>query len=73
LTPYCKGDNVLYMQLGDCLRKWRKMSDLTVRDAAKRIGIGFAAYSRIERGATMDGVTLAAILRWMLTEEKGKG
>ena len=48
------------------LRCWRKMKDLTIRDAAKEMGIGFSTLSRIENGETMDGVTLAAILAWML-------
>jgi transcriptional regulator with XRE-family HTH domain len=56
------------MKLGDILRKWRLMSDLTVRDAAKEIGISSPTLSRIEQGISMDGTTLAKILRWMLSK-----
>lgn len=55
------------MQIGDVLRKWRKMSDLTVKDAAKQIGIGTSTLLRIENGEMMDGVTLAKILTWLLS------
>lgn len=72
---YCKSDIVLSMQLGDVLRKWRKMSDLTLREAASRIGVRFNTLARIETGEQMDGATLAVILRWLTTEvdtPKGK-
>ncbi len=54
------------MKLGEVLMKWRKMADLTVRDAAKDIGISAATFSRVERGFPTDGRTLAAILRWLM-------
>jgi len=41
------------------------MSDLTLREAAKQIGLSAPTLSRVERGLAMDGRTLAAILRWM--------
>ena len=73
LQFYCKGDIVLLMQLGDVLRKWRKMSDLTLREAAARIGLQFNTLARIETGEQMDGATLAFILRWLSTDiPKGK-
>jgi transcriptional regulator with XRE-family HTH domain len=56
------------MKLGDVLKKWRQMSDLTVRQAAKEIGITFPTLSRIEKGISMDGTTLAKILCWMLSK-----
>ena len=61
------------MRLGDVLRKWRRASDITVRDAAKEIGIGFSTLCRIENGETMDGATLAAILAWLMRQIKSKG
>lgn len=76
MTLYCKSDIVSGMQLGDVLRKWRKMSDLTLREAATRIGVRFNTLARIETGEQMDGATLAIILRWLTAEvdtTKGKG
>ena len=58
------------MRLGALIRKWRTMSELTVRVAAPMIGISAATLSRIERGEPMDGATLAKVLRWMLEEEE---
>ncbi len=43
------------------------MADLTVREAAKEIGISAPTLSRVERGYAMDGTTLATILRWLTT------
>ena len=61
---------VLYrMRLCDVLRKWRRVSDLGVREAAKQIGLNAATYSRVERGHPMDGATFVRIFRW-LTEAK---
>lgn len=54
------------MKLGEVLKKWRRMSDIGVREAAKEIGVSHGTLSRIERGEAMDGNTLAKILRWLL-------
>ncbi len=43
------------MKLGDVLRKWRRASDLNVREAAVILGISHGTLSRIERGEKMDG------------------
>lgn len=55
------------MKLGEIIRRWRKMSDIGIREAAKEIGISHGTLSRIERGLPMDGVTLARIIRWLLS------
>lgn len=55
------------MKLGEVIRRWRKMSDLGVREAAKEIGVSHGTLSRIERGFPMDGATLARVLKWLLT------
>jgi len=54
------------MKLGEVLKKWRRMSDIGVREAAKEIGISHGTLSRIERGEAMDGNTLAKILVWLV-------
>lgn len=53
------------MQLGIVLRRWRIMSELTVREAARQMGIGASTLCRIENGELMDGQTLALILNWL--------
>ena len=55
------------MRIGDVLRKWRKMSDFTLKDAAKEIGVTLSTLARIESGEMMDGETLAKILTWLIS------
>ena len=59
---------MLDMRLGDVLAKWRWAAHITVRDAAKMIGISAPTFSRIERGEPMDGATMAKILKWLLQD-----
>ncbi len=56
------------MKLGDVLRKWRRASDLNVREAAALLGVSHGTLSRVERGEKMDGETLAKILAWLLSK-----
>lgn len=58
------------MRLGEILRKWRIMSQLTVREVAVQIGILPSTYCRIENGKAMDGRTLAEVMTWMTEETK---
>lgn len=55
------------MKLGEVIRKWRKMSDIGIREAAKEIGVSHGTLSRIERGEVMDGKTLVKILVWLFS------
>lgn len=55
------------MKLGEVIRKWRKMSDVGIREAAKEIGVSHGTLSRIERGEVMDGKTLVKILAWLFS------
>lgn len=57
------------MRLGDVLRKWRRGSDIGVREAAAQIGISAPTLSRVERGENMDGEILARILAWLLSND----
>ena len=68
LTVCIIGGTKVNMKLGEVLRQWRKMADLTVRQAAKEIGISFPTLSRIEKGYAMDGRTLARIQGWLTSE-----
>jgi transcriptional regulator with XRE-family HTH domain len=58
------------MRLASVLRKWRIMSELPLRSAAKGMGISAATLLRIENGHVCDGATLAKILTWLLNKEK---
>lgn len=60
------------MKLGEVIRRWRKMSDIGVRDAAREIGVSHGTLSRIERGEEMTGSTLAKVLAWLFSSENGK-
>lgn len=55
------------MKLGEVIRKWRKMSDVGIREAAKEIGVTHGTLSRIERGEKMDAATLIKILNWLFS------
>jgi len=66
------------MRLGEVIRRWRKMSDVGIREAAREIGVSHGTLSRIERGEAMDGTTLAKVLGWLMSPEtngtrKGRG
>ena len=52
--------------LGQVIRKWRILSDFTLRHAAKMIGVSPATLMRIEIGHHPDGVTLTKILFFLL-------
>jgi transcriptional regulator with XRE-family HTH domain len=43
------------------------MSDFTLKDAAKEIGVTLSTLARIESGEMMDGETLAKILTWLIS------
>lgn len=58
------------MKLGALLRDWRDMNRMTLRDAAKEIGVSTPTLSRIEHDQGMDGKTLATIFVWMTKENK---
>jgi transcriptional regulator with XRE-family HTH domain len=56
------------MRLGEVIKRWRKMSDINIRDAARSMKIAPATLSRIENGKDADSKTLAAILTWLMGE-----
>ena len=58
------------MRLGEVIRKWRMMSELTIRDAATMIGISSTTLHRFEGGDDVDGRTLIAVLKWLMANEK---
>ena len=56
------------------LKAWRTSSDLTVRDAARSLGVPATVYHRIERGESCNADALATILIWLIgrTQERAK-
>jgi hypothetical protein len=65
-TLRCRGNAT--MQLSEVLKQWRWAKKISVREAAKLIGIGFSTLSRVENGEDPGGESLAAILKWLLTK-----
>jgi transcriptional regulator with XRE-family HTH domain len=57
------------MKLGEVLRKYRVMNELTLREVGKEIGIGAATLMRLEQGHVPDGTTLAKVLQWLLASQ----
>jgi transcriptional regulator with XRE-family HTH domain len=53
------------MNLADTLRAWRHHHELSIRDAAERIGIDRGALYRLEKGEHVNHPTLMSIWRWM--------
>ncbi len=56
------------MRLGMILLEWRTVNKLSVRAAAKELGLHYATLNRFERGENPDARTLAKVIFWMLTE-----
>jgi DNA-binding XRE family transcriptional regulator len=50
------------------LKAWRYREEMSIREAAERIGIPWSTYGRIEKGYPMSGDTFAVILRWLLED-----
>lgn len=56
------------MRLFKLLANWRWAEKITMREAAKEIGISAPTLCRVEKGEKMDGKTLSKILSWMMSE-----
>ena len=57
------------MRLGEVLRKWRHMSELDIRAAAKEIGIDPTTLHRIEQGRMPSAESLRTIIIWLIGDE----
>ena len=55
------------MKIAELLKAGRHHGEMTVREAAERVGIPWSTYARIERGHPMQGETLAVLLRWLFS------
>lgn len=61
------------MRLGQILRKWRILADLTMAQVAEQIGIGTSTLVHIEQGKVPDGKTLLKLMAWLFGEEIANG
>ena len=55
---FVTSDHLLYIQLGENIRKLRKQSHLTQDDLAESVGLDQKRISRIERGEARPNLTL---------------
>lgn len=53
------------MRIGEVIRRWRRASDIGLREAAAEIGVSHGTLSRIERDEEMTGETMAKLLAWL--------
>lgn len=58
------------MNLSHLIKAWREKSNLTLRDAAKVVGISHVQLYRVESGKALKPDTLAAIFIWLMKMEK---
>lgn len=56
------------MRFPELIRAWRHHEEISIREAAGRIGIKPATLVRVESGRAVSGETVTAILNWMLKE-----
>lgn len=74
LTNFLVSDKVpSAMRIGNVIRKWRTMSEMSQREACKAIGVSLPTLSRIERGNPPDGETLRRLLLWLMSKENENG
>jgi len=57
------------MNIAKLLRAWRHHEELSIREAATRIGIDRSSLYRIERDEPVNQATILNVLRWILAEE----
>ena len=53
-------------RLGEILRIYLAVNQLTLRPVAKEIGINASTLMRITHGKQMDGETMVKLLAWMM-------
>ena len=57
------------MKLGEVIRRYRLMVELSLRELGQEIGISAATLMRLEQGRDPEGRTLAKILVWLTSEK----
>lgn len=54
------------MKLGEVLKKYRLIKELTLRELAGEIGVSAATLLRLESGKAPDSRTLLLIINWLM-------
>ena len=57
------------MRIADLIRAWRKDEELSIREAADRIGVDRGALYRLEKGESVNQATILQVLRWAFGEK----
>lgn len=58
------------MRLAEIMRKWRIVSEISLRELAKETGINHSTMNRFERGLPLDSQNLVKILTFVLSEQR---
>jgi ribosome-binding protein aMBF1 (putative translation factor) len=59
------------MKLAELVRAWRCHHEMSYREAAEKIGIPESVLRRFERGETVSGPTLLALIQWAISVDEG--
>lgn len=51
--------------IGEVLRKWRIMSDLSLKQVAEMVGVKYVTIHNIESGGKMDSETQLKLIKWL--------
>lgn len=54
------------MRLASLMKAWRHRHEMSIREAAERLGVPASTYAGIEKGRGVSGETLAHVMRWLL-------
>jgi transcriptional regulator with XRE-family HTH domain len=57
------------MNFADMLRAWRHHQELSIREAAERIGIDRGALYRLEKGESVNQATILQVIRWSFEKD----
>jgi len=57
------------MNLADMLRAWRHHQELSIREAAERIGIDRGALYRLEKGESVNQATILQVQLWVFHDK----
>jgi transcriptional regulator with XRE-family HTH domain len=61
-----QGDGMIH----EIFKMWRFKNNLTMRQAAKKVGVSVPTYCRIEAGKNLDGSTLLKIINVLFNHTK---
>jgi len=58
------------MRLGRVMEAWRYETRMSVREAAKMIGVSHQTLHRFERGHGVDADFMATVLTWLMSNRR---